>query len=136
MSSGIRIAKDAQDISTVKPEELYVDSDTPLFKLFMSGKGRQAVIGTVGEQYNIVITHNLGYIPFYLIYADRDPGNNKAVCTTFENTNAVLPTGITAFVSNVTENTITLQYGTGGATPINGIYTYSYFIYYDKLSGV
>lgn len=134
MAKGIKISRDLEDIH-VNSEQLYADSDVPLFKLFKSGSGIQHMAGTSGETHDIEIVHLLNYVPYFLVYMDRNPGGNRRICTTAEATNNALPTGIYALVTRADFRSIIITVGGFGGTPPAGDYGYNYFIYYDKLSG-
>jgi len=135
MVRGIKITKDSKGLDSTRQEDLYVDSTTPLFKLFLEGKGVQRFVGTFSETYAITITHNLGYIPFHLVFADESPGTNRTLCNTFINTDSNLSGNVIGnYLSSVNTKTIVLNMGLAGATPTAGDYGYSYFIYYDSLS--
>lgn len=136
MSNGVKISKNGDGISSVNAEELYVDSDTPIFKLYKSGSGIQKINGTLAETHTITIPHNLGYVPFFLVFMDRNPGKNRRLCSSGESTNTALPTDIACSVFNVNFANIVIDVSAFGGTPAAGDYGYNYFIYYDKLSGV
>lgn len=136
MSNGLKISKNLINIPSATQEELYVDTDTPIFKLFKAGNGSIVMKGLAGEQHTVLIRHGLGYIPFFLVFADRLPGEARRLCTNGENTNTLLSTGISATVFFVNTVNITLILSGFGGTPVAGNYGYSYFIYYDELSRV
>lgn len=135
MVKGIRIAKNGGNVTSVNAEDLYVDSDTPIFKLYKSGSGSQRINGTLAETHTITIPHNLGYVPFFLVFMDRNPGSNRRLCSSSESTNAALPTDIACFIGNSNFANIVLTINSFGGTPTAGDYGYNYFIYYDRLSG-
>lgn len=136
MAKGIQIAKDSQDVGKISGDEFYVNSNTPLFKLFRSGSGIQTFIGVTFESYQILIIHNLGYVPFVLAFMDRNPGTARQLCTAGQTEQIGFPINISATVTNITNNSFVIDartFGSGAPTP--GDYGYNYFIYYDRIDG-
>jgi hypothetical protein len=132
MTKGILISR-GDDVGITSPENLYVGATTPLFKLFKSGSGVQKFSGGLPDTFNITIRHGLGYVPFVLVYMDRNPGTNRRLCTASDQSPISVPSDITAFVVQVTPMDFTIQaqgYGT------NGSYGYNYYVYVDKVESL
>ncbi len=130
MSSGLLIAKESHNVNS-KPEDLYVNRDSALFKLFRSGTGKQTFsTGGFPETYDITVPHTLGYTPFVLVFMDRNPGTNRRMVTASENS-APTSNDIFCLLTRVTNRDFTINTQGFGATP--GDYYYQYFIYYDTL---
>ncbi len=135
MSNGVVISQNNEDLSSVSADKLYVGSDTPIFKLFLSGDGVQKINGTVSETYDITIEHGLGYAPFFIVFMDRNPESNRRLCMTSEDTPTALPNGLRCVIQKVDFKNIVIRVGSSGVTPVAGDYGYNYYIYYDKLAG-
>lgn len=133
MTRGIKISN-RKDIPTASEEELYVNSTTPLFKLFKSDKGTQRFSGGAGETHNIAVNHGLGRAPFIMCFMDRNPGANRRLCTTSESILSTLPQDISAFVFQVTSNDFTIQTSSGGG--VTGDFGFNYYIYYDRITEI
>lgn len=132
MSGGLKIAKDSAEVTSVKQEDLYVDSTTPLLKLYKTFTGTVIIAGTAGESKTIALDHNLGYKPFFLLYCDSLPDGARTLIYGGYATNSQFASGVVTVITKVTKNSITWEIGGGGGTPIAGVYGYSCFIYYDR----
>jgi hypothetical protein len=138
MSRGIQIAKENHDIDETNQADLVVDTTTPLFKLYKPGTGAQQFNGTAFESYTITIPHELGYIPFFLFFMDRNPGDERRMVGSSESTPVNFTANIACLVTQVDRNNIKVS-ATALGTPEAGSYGYNYYIYYDsvnKRSGV
>lgn len=135
MSGGLKIAKDSAEVTSVKQEDLYVDSTTPLFKLYKTFNGTVIIAGTAGESKTVVLDHSLGYIPFFLLYCDSLPGGARTLIYGGYDTNSQFASGVLTVITSITKNSITWSIGGGGGTPIAGVYGYSCFIFYDRVDG-
>lgn len=133
MSNGVQITKNSLSVKGAGTDDFYVNSDTPLFKLFKSGSGTRKFVGTAFETYNIVIPHGLGYVPFFLVYMDRNPGANRRLVATSETELTALPTDISCFISDANSSNIVITANTFGAGTTTGVFGYNYFIYYDGI---
>jgi len=134
MSSGVQITKNSLNIKGAGSDDFYVNSNTPLFKLYKSGKGSQKFVGTAFETYNIVIPHGLGYVPFFLIFMDRNPGANRRLVGTSETELVALQPDVGCFIYDVNTSNIVITVSVFGAGTATGTYGYNYFIYYDGLT--
>lgn len=105
---------DALTDGTIDHYSLYADSDNVLIK--------EERRGTVALAYNSIgtISHNLGYLPFYLVYSEVSPGRYRI-------NNSFDPVGggwraYTGTANLVIEN----RYGTAGTAS-------RYYIFYDNV---
>ena len=93
---------------------LYADSDDVLIKEFARGAGTLALNSTVS------INHNLGYIPFYLVFGQVDTGK-------YRSTNWFsLFSGVWRVRANTTDLIITNKF----SASFTG---YKYYIFYDQI---
>lgn len=133
MTNGIKIAKVGNDVTKATSDQLYVDSSTPLFKLFESGSGSQTFLGIHGEEYFITINHSLSYRSFILFFMDRLPGSARQLVTSSQATQLSLSNPIGCSIFSIQPfNFIVFTDGFGG-TPQAGTYGYNYFIYYETI---
>ena len=102
--------------------------------MFKSGSGTQKFLGTAGEEHQIIIPHNLGYLPFFLFFMDRQPGDARQIATSGQGAQDSLPNAIGCFVRDVNTRNIEITANGFGGTPTAGTYGYNYFIYYDKIT--
>lgn len=135
---GIKISKDGY---TVKDDDQfqYVNTDTPLFKLYLSNSGSRIYSGQTfpaGSPDTIIIPHNLGYEPMNFVYMDRDVDAKRRIVsgidTQFASTDIIV---ITQVDSQNLYIYITSPYSTPTSPqPITGEYGYNYQIYYDEIA--
>lgn len=133
MANGVRIAKSGlEDINKSKPEDLYVTDTTPLFKVFKKGSGTYTYDGSgaPGTTYHVDISHNIGYIPFFVVCMDRSPGIDRRIVTTNETILGIGGQGIVCFIETVDAKNITISVVPSDA----GKYGYTYYIYHDRLN--
>ncbi len=76
----IKISKSGNDVQTASVEKMILHSDYPTFKLKQSGTGTitTSIYSGAGSA---TIAHNLGYIPFCMVYGhyiDESTGNVTA----------------------------------------------------------
>lgn len=111
MTNVIRVALpnvDALESTNPKDYSLFSDSDNVLIKEFERGAGNG----------NTTITHNLGYIPFFLVYTDIGSGRFRVV-------NAQSPLGGGPQVYATTTELIIAN---------NAGADYQYYIFYDNIT--
>lgn len=134
---GIRISKSGQNVLTAKPQDLYVDTSTPLYKVAVQDKGTIDFSATeTNNTKRITINHNLNYEPLYSVYAERVPGAGvlrlcDSLGLTLNNADPALSDRI--FVrSGVTDKQLLLDF-TSYLTRPNpaGTYHFYYFIFYN-----
>lgn len=124
---GIRIAKDG---STVKDssDKQYVDTDEPLFKLFLSDKGSLSLAtATLTASPQVVIKHDLGYIPMFFVYMDRADNSQRRLVMTEDTT--TVGSQILCSIQVDKKNITILVTGSS----VTGTFGYNYQIYYDKV---
>jgi len=142
MTQGIKIAKPTHKVSE-EAQNLYVDSDTPLFKTFLTVSGSLVSDGTssaiwtgqyVGTTANngasgeLIIPHNLGYSPASLVYFDLSPGFHRQFTTNFSG--GVGTAGALSVGSFVDSQNLYINYfSTGGFTTPPAVGTYGFYIY-------
>ena len=63
MGMEIKVTKAGKDISSSTPDDFYMDSQYPLLKIHASGSFSTGITGLK------TITHNLGYIPYVLVFS-------------------------------------------------------------------
>lgn len=134
MSKGVKISKDSEDITRANVEELYVNEEKPIFKLFKVFSGKQHFTGTLLEAHTITIPHRLGYVPFFLFFMDRNPGGTRRLVTTSEQPSTTITQEIICLIDEATLFEIKVT-ATGNGTPDVGDYGYTCYVYYDKISG-
>ena len=132
---GIIVAKDGSTIRD-DPEKHYVDTTTPLFKLYDSGKGTIS-LNAYTSPYYFTIPHNLGYVPMFFLFADFAPYQLRQVVLVEASNitlNGVPNTGLWT-VYRVDEKYIYVVIDSSGTSgdPISGDYGYNYLIFYDRV---
>lgn len=132
MSNGLQIAKNKFNVRDTAPENFYVNTQTPLFKLSKSGAGKLLVDSTSNKIYDIVIEHDLGYIPLVIVTMDRNPGTNRRIATTYDADSLTRNNDINVFVYTVTKKDFTINVHASFA-PTVGAYGYNYYVYYDSV---
>lgn len=126
---GIKISKEDSSVKKGSDEQ-YVDTSTPLFKLYRSSSGEQVFSSTVlsGGGYSFPIPHNLGYIPMFFLFADRSHLSTRKLVlnqdTNFGDT--------TLWTCYATAQDIVVTVSAPSATPVTGAFGYNYLIFYDK----
>lgn len=149
MSKGIRIAKSGADVKS-NSQNIYVDSATPLLKVAISGSGymisdgvsrnmkwRGQYQGTTqddvnGYAFDIVIPHDLGYVPMTAVYVDTGPGTNRRYCTNISGT--TVAGGVAPFATATNKQLhISLLPAIFNTPPIAGEYGFFFYIFYDRV---
>lgn len=128
--NGIIISKERHSIKE-NSQYQYVDTRSPLLKLYKFARSQQNFTNKdlTGPGFNFTIPHNLGYIPMFFLYADRDIGSIRKIVTSIDTLypeNTVL---WTCYCDNKNIN-VTIS---GGAS-VTGAFGYNYFIFYNKVS--
>lgn len=127
---GIRIAKDGNTVDDGSDKQ-YVDTDTPLFKLFKTDNGSKVYTGQTfspGSPDVIAIPHDLGYIPMFLVYMDRADNALRKLVLNEDSSFAGSTILVTA--GQADGKNIYLQVS---GTSITGVFGYNYFIFYDRV---
>jgi hypothetical protein len=147
MKTGLVIAKDTYTIEGA-PDELYVDSNTPMLKVFKNVSGALVInadgsYSSVGDyswtnpsanNYSLVITTDnlLNYAPQFEAYMDKDPDDKRTRLN-----NLVAGVGLTghcnAFAFGV-GSSVEIRANVTGTPPFAGSYGYFVQIYYDRAS--
>lgn len=127
---GIRIAKDDETVNDGIDNQ-YVDTEQPLFKLYLSDEDSVTFDGSVnytaGSPYQIKIPHNLGYWPMCFVYMDRSANANRKFVT---NIDTAFPENTVEVIGTFDNNNIYLNVNGGFLT---GEFGYNYEIFYDKV---
>lgn len=127
MSQGIRIAKESQTVKD-DSEAQYVDTTTPVFKLYLQDKGERLYTTTANE--NFTIPHNLGYRPMFFLYADRAHLDARKLVLSGD---AQYPENSVYVTCTVDTKNINVTVSDGGVPPTLPITIgYNYLIFYDK----
>lgn len=123
---GIKISKDGNTVKD-SPDKQYVDTTTPLFKLFLSDRGQKVYSNqTLSFSTEVTIPHNLGYIPMYLVYMDRADNALRKLVIAGDG-----PAGGSTILVSTQADTKNIYLIVSG-TSITGTFGYNYFIFYDK----
>lgn len=126
---GIRVAKEGSTVNDGS-ENQYVDTDEPLFKLYLSDQKSVTFSGvtyTAGSPYIIPIQHNLGYRPMNITFMDRADNSIRKFVNSVD---TAFPENAILVRSDVDAKNVYL-YITGSG--ITGTFGYNYQIYYDKV---
>lgn len=65
---GLKISKEGVDVKDAFPEECIVHSEFPQLKVFATGSTQKVISGSPDT---IVVDHNLGYRPLFVVYCNR-----------------------------------------------------------------
>lgn len=150
---GIRIAKPGKKV-TDNPEDQYVDSDTPIFKVALQGSGTMVSDGvtramawkgdfpgettddiTNGYFFTVKIPHNLGYTPTFIAYAELIPGSRRIYLTALSSISETdgLLAGAICYKDRLELNFFPI---TGGfhfdQPPPAGEYGFAFYIFQDE----
>ena len=131
MSFGIKISKPTYG-ATASPENLYVDSDTPLLKVAMEGAGSIVFTGGDGSgtERHGTVTHNLGYTPVVQVYSERAPGSRRKI--TLGSYAYKVGTDYVSATLNIGTSNLVLNMKSGTSSPA-GTYNYYYYVFYDEV---
>lgn len=130
---GIRISKSGQNVLTAKPEDLYVNTATPLYKVASQDKG--TVTFTAAETNNVkpvTINHNLGYEPLFAIYSERQASSGAV---RWVDSIGVRFTGDQIYVvAFVNKTQLIIEFVSQPVASPNpaGTYHYYYYIFYNR----
>lgn len=131
---GIRIGKEGYDVTKTGNENMYMDTSTPLPKVAVHETGSQNFPTADRSQiYTILILHNLGYVPYYMLFMDRQPGSARRPVYTAD-TELVSDSPERIFVTcsiDTTQITLTASGGFGLYPPGIGDYGYVCYIFHD-----
>lgn len=162
MTYGIKIAKPNETVDSTT-DKLYVDSDTPLLKVFLQGSGTLTSTGsstsikwndtnlhTYTDNYNgstawtaeATIIHGLEYVPAFMVFCDRINNGRRRFCTTFEQAVSGAMLGDAYYESifalafaDTGQVVIEFENASGAATyPDEGVYGFYYYIFYDQVT--
>lgn len=123
---GIKISKEGNTINDGLDKQ-YVDTDTPLFKLFLSDQGQQVYTAATGIK-TFKINHNLGYKPMFFLYADRADSQNRKLVL---HQDTSIGTMTSLWTVQVTKTDLVVTVSLLGT--VSGTFGYNYDIYYDKV---
>lgn len=129
MSKGIIISKENHDI-TQSSENQYVDTKTPLFKLFKFGSDQRSYVSKnlsgVGDTFTI--HHGLGYIPMFFLFADRAPSSIRKIVLDID---TLYPENTVLWECKA--NTQDIVVFVQGGSSVTANFGYNYFIFYDRV---
>lgn len=129
---GIIISKEGHSVKD-DSEFQYVDTETPLFKLFNADKGLLSLNSEPGP-YTFEIPHNLGYYPMYFLFGDFDSDRLRRFVGSQANVvsgdETVLWTTLGGDKNNII---VQLTSVSGTSSPITGEFGYNFLIFYDKV---
>lgn len=126
MSRGIIISKERKSIND-GIEDQYMNTKTPLLKLFKSGSDVRSYVSFSGFD-DFTIEHNLGYQPMFFLFADRSNQNNRKQVTNWDGEFLGIEAYWTAWVDDKNIN-VTVHCGVS----TTGTFGYNYFIYHDRI---
>jgi hypothetical protein len=81
MSIGVKISKTSKNTSSTDPRDFSLHSDYNSFKVYKEGVTTKLV--GPSDVFHIVIPHNLGYIPAFMVFGESLPGDGKRYQTDF-----------------------------------------------------
>ena len=123
---GLKISKEGIDVKTGDDKDMIFHSDYPLLKGSLKGSGTKLL--TSGIASTTTISHNLGYIPFIVVYIDD--GYNKFSVAPVQ---ADSPTEtLTVYTKTDSNNAYIHFYWEKYGTSDSNTLKYKYFIYIDK----
>jgi hypothetical protein len=130
---GAIISKDRHNVGDDSQFQ-YIDTNTPLFKLYKSDKGSRVYSSYSGTDL-FVIPHFLGYIPMFFLYADRlNNQSSNPVRKIVYNIDTALANAQSLWTCYADENYINVTVTKSDvAFPLNGTYEYNFFIFYDRV---
>jgi len=79
MAIGIKVSKKDVDVKAAGINDLSIDSTMPALKVFQSGSG---VVQANGSSGSVVIPHDLGYIPIFVVYMEESPNSQRRYMVT------------------------------------------------------
>jgi hypothetical protein len=77
MAHGIEVSRPGYDVKTATPQQMAMSSRYSGFKIAAQGS-TTVTIGASGTLATTVLTHNLGYIPAFLCFAESQNGGYEA----------------------------------------------------------
>lgn len=128
--NGIKIAKPSFDVSA-DSENLYVDSDTPILKIAFRGDGIMSFTSAdAGTFKQVVIDHNLGYLPQYAVFAEVNPSSGEARLVS--SSQIGFAGDVLVGTSAITVSQLAIKLSDRNVTDPTGDYRYLYQIYFDR----
>lgn len=122
-----KVAKSGYDVRTAPVENLVFDPDNPPPKV--SSHGADTIVCTWNGSVTSgskTIAHNLGYVPFALVYIEESPGSNERYLL------ATMEPGVSVpFYYEI--NSTNLVITANGLGDFSGTYTFYYYIFLDEL---
>ena len=68
---GMKVAREGKNINSTNPKDYLIWSKYPNYEVFMEGQGMIEI--PAGDfHYDMVIQHNLGYVPQIIVYVSRE----------------------------------------------------------------
>lgn len=125
---GIKLSKPGYDVFADTPTNQYVEPDTPLFKVAVTGSGT-ITFGASDVVKQVVIDHDLGYVPQHAIFAEAIPSSSFVRLVNASQIS--LTTDYVAITAAITESQIAIQMTALVGDP-TGDYSYLYQIYHDE----
>lgn len=139
MTEVIKISKPGNNVLTAPPEDLYLDTDTPLLKVAMAGAGSTTFLtgDASGAVRTATITHSLGYYPVFQVQMQQtESGPRRQILgigiTVATNNDNFSITSICHATSTTVVITSTFSPQDGNPLAHNVTYNYYYYIFYDQ----
>lgn len=133
MSDGIKVVKTGRTIDSPDASDFYVDSDTPLLKIFEILRGSYDYISGFQE---FQIYHGLGYTPTFLLFMDRRTDGSRQLATSEDTDfNDTLVAGDKEIMVNAVpdELAINVTVSASPSHPMAGEYSYTLIVFYDEV---
>lgn len=129
---GVRISKEGETVTDGDVNQ-YVDTETPLFKLYITNSDSRTYTAATGSPFidTITIHHGLGYIPMFLIFMDRNSNSVRKIVNNEDGSFPQVTTQIFCICSADNQNIyVTVAKAVASVT---GTFGFNYFIFYDKV---
>lgn len=128
---GLKVAKPGFDVTTATNDQLAFSSAFSTLRVVSSGTTSLTAVGD-GNYYTSVITHNLGYKPVVIAYAN-DTGD---LTTLVDGTNTPMPYTMTGYSAGITVeahahfvvSTTTLTFSVICEPTAEGLWSFTYYL--------
>lgn len=121
---GLAISEEGYDVKDCATKNLVFSSNANTFKIYVEGTVSFTLTAGAGSA-NATITHNLGYIPWALTYANIQGKNYNA--SYFQTTQPDFPAGARLYLWTYSTTTTTKVNVAGG--PFGSDYTFTVYYY-------
>lgn len=136
MIDGLKIAKSGNDVSKASTNNMYIDTTTPLLKIFNIVRGAFVFNANFGSFQSFIIPHNLGYVPACLLFMERVQGGNRQLVTTQDtdfNDSFNIKTILVGGSPNNESFIVEVSNGGKGPGIGSGTYGWTFIVFYDEL---